>query len=183
MRRQQNELNSEKEKSRSTAKRDEEELSQTLKSFSKRMLILTSCSSSINSFLETNKVLEMENIVENIQSMQLLITKEKESVEEAMSEIEVLKGRVGEQERYRKSILDNLKLLETRKQVMELKEEYKELKLEFKEMAGSSTPGDDYAATVKRKNQLLSEKARREGRVGELKNQQKELKVRTIFQV
>jgi len=93
-----------------------------------------------------------------------------------LGEIETLKSRLGEQERYKKSIQNNLRLLETRKEIKRLKNEYQTLRAEFEEMTASDSTGDDYDTAVKKKNLLLSDKARLEGRIGELKYQQKDLK-------
>ena len=177
MKRQTNALVNDKHRSRASAKEKENKLSQTIKLFSANMQTLSSYSHSINNYIQTNKLEELHQISNMIESTKAEIEQYSTALDDSVNELEAMKSRVGEQERYKKSIQDNLSLLEKREKVNLLKEEYEILKADFREMADSNSTGDDYDTSVKKKNRLLSEKARREGRIGELKYQQKELKV------
>lgn len=176
LRRHNNILINDKERMRNTAKAKETKLSETIKTFASDMQTLSSFSFQIDDFTRSKKILELSDMTKTLSYIMSQIEEKKTDYASLLGEIETLKSRLGEQERYKKSIQNNLRLLETRKEIKRLKNEYQTLRAEFEEMTASDSTGDDYDTAVKKKNLLLSDKARLEGRIGELKYQQKDLK-------
>ena len=177
MKRQYQTLTNEKERMRSSAKAEELKLSEKINAFSEDMHTISSFSKIIDDFKQSNKVNELNGMADKLSEVDSQIKKSKRDYKDLANEINSMKSRAAEHERYRKSVQDNIRLLDVRRKVQELKKECEVLETEFEAMAAPDMSGDDYATCVKKKNTLLSEKARREGRIGELKYQQKELKV------
>ena len=180
LKRQSNALVHDKERMRAAAKLEETKLTENIKDFSSDMQTISAYSSRINNFMQAKKIEKLDDTVKRLVDLETKIDQKKDDFQTLSTEVESMKSQVGEQERHKKSIQDNLRLIDTQKKVSVLKEEYEALRVEFEEMVESENPGDDYETATAKKDKLSSEKARREGRLGELKGQQRELKVGTF---
>jgi chromosome segregation ATPase len=174
----------EKQKHRELAKEEEENLNRMLNKFNNEVSSLKALNSEID--LSAKRFVDNRNIEEldeNINKLRVRVAEKRSQIEMLEPELENLTRRIGDQERHRKLIQENISLIEASHRIDDLSKDIERLKKEKEKILGHATAAlelDEATAIIV---DLRDKRARKEGRRSGFAEQIRSLKVRLLHQM
>jgi DNA repair exonuclease SbcCD ATPase subunit len=139
---------------------------------------LQNLSLQIDSFLSSEKLLDLEQSSSKVSVILRMIDSKKNELQEIEPRLRSLARAVDDQERHKKLLMMNIDILEADERRKVLENEIRNLKAERDQIDGGSTAYDEFVALRGEKENLLQKKSNYEGRFSSYVEQIRALKVR-----
>jgi len=167
---------SDRQRMRTVAAEEEIRLNRLINEFSNDVQSLNSLTERIDRYLESNNEEEIEKLDSSLADVASSTREKENALKEMVPELQALQKKVSDQERHKKTIQDNIKLIKALDNVKKLRDELSVLEEELENLQGSNALNDDYASAMSSKKRHMEEKHRCEGRRLGYKDQQRNLK-------
>lgn len=158
----------EKQRMRSLGKDEEERLSTTCNSFLADVTNLRELSEQIDTYIGSSKEDELDGITNEAKSIVAQMNQVRAEIETMQPELDKLSKAVEDQERHKKNIKDNIDIIQSCQQIEALGKQIVKLEANVANVEGHKTCNNEFAALVGARQELVSSKARLEGRRGEI---------------
>ena len=168
----------EKQRMRSTVKAEEDRLNGNLNQFNADVRKLSDLSTRIDGYSQSDKPKELERVTLELSDIADKQSEGEKTLAAMGPKLESLNKKVNDQERHKKTINNNIELLEILKEIEKKKRQLSELEEEIEAVEESDTSEKDLQAVQKRIAQLENARAQCEGRRSVVKDQIRSLKER-----
>ena len=169
----------EKHKLRSHASEEDQSLQSTLSQFDSDVKGLQNLAGQINVFLNSDLPQEMEHISSKVAKILDRVSARKGDLLNLEPALEAVKRAVDDQERHKKSLKQNIDILEAGERIKILEQEITDLEDKRGQIQGHDTVYDEYEIAKKRREELQQKKANYDGRFASHVEQIRALKVRS----
>jgi chromosome segregation ATPase len=153
---------------RAIASDEEQGLRETIQQFSADMKYLQDLTKQIDEYSGSNKPQELDQVASKAKKIVERIEQKKKTVSSLQPEVE---------QRHKNQLEKNVDILQAEERIHVLRKEIGDLETKLKNVDGQETCYERQTEARKRQAQLLSSKARTEGRWGEIVEQIRSLKV------
>jgi DNA repair protein RAD50 len=167
----------EKRRLRAQASQEQQGLSEALNQFRGEVKQLRDLTRQIDEFSDSSKPHDAECAASNVSNVLERIGDKKRELESVQPELERATNALNDQERHKKQLQENIELHGIEKRIQQLEKETRVLEEERGSVAGGEVAISKHKEAKERKDELLSKKARIEGRWSEIVEQIRALKV------
>jgi hypothetical protein len=174
---------SEKERVRILGAGEEESHQSTLSAFKSEIESLQQLTEHINSFSNSNKLKELEQISSKVASILEHAQEKKRDLSKLVPKMNALQRAVDDQERHKKMLSQNIDILESTERMIALEKEINELTSQLDKIDGSTTASNEYKHSKQEKDLLQQKKSNFEGRHSSHMDQYYALKVCYVVQL
>jgi DNA repair protein RAD50 len=166
-----------KQRLRAIASDEEQGLRETIQQFSADMKDLQGLTKQIDEYSGSNKPQELDQVASKASKILERIEQKKKTVSSLQPEVDRVRSAVNDQERHKNQLEKNVEILQAEERISVLREEIDDLETKLKNVDGQDTCYGRQTEAKERQAQLLSSKARTEGRWSEIVEQIRSLKV------
>jgi DNA repair protein RAD50 len=166
-----------KQRLRAIASDEEQGLRETIQHFSADMKDLQGLTKQIDEYSASNKPQELDQVASKASKIVERIEQKKKTVSSLQPEVDRVRSAVNDQERHKNQLEKNVEILQAEERISVLREEIDDLETKLKNVDGQDTCYRRQTEAKERQAQLLSSKARTEGRWSEIVEQIRSLKV------
>jgi chromosome segregation ATPase len=154
----------EKQRLRSHAREEEQNLQKMLSSFESDVKSLRSLAGQIDAYLESNKPAEFAQLTAEIDKILSLIDGKKAQLAKLEPTLDSVKRAVEDQERYKKGLSQNIDILKANERMRSLEKQIDEVTSKLESIEGASTAASKYRQWKEKRDELLQKKATYDGR-------------------
>jgi chromosome segregation ATPase len=165
---------------RNLGTQEEEGHQSTLSVFKSEVESLQQLTQQINSFTNSDKMKELEQISSKVASILEQAQERKLDLSKVTPKMHALQRAVDDQERHKKMLSQNIDILESTERMETLETEIRDLTSQLDKIDGSATVSNEYKDAKNEKDLLQQKKSNYEGRHSSHMDQYYALKVRFI---
>lgn len=154
----------EKERMRNEATAEETRLSDILNKFVGEMNEIRRLNAQINEYTASDKPGELDKLKEQLEALADRSKEKMQAFKDLQPELDRITKNIEDQSRQKKIIEANIELIDASKRVGDLEKTIAALKEDIVQVEGQDTCEEEQRAAQRRKDELLSNKARHEGR-------------------